>query len=97
MANVEKTVPRNFITPDGFGITGPCRRYLEPLIGGEDYPPYENGLPEYAKLSKMLQDDAAYIPLYYGVGAFLFKPYVKNAGTNNFFDHYWNEMSILQH
>jgi ATP-dependent phosphofructokinase / diphosphate-dependent phosphofructokinase len=50
VANVEKTVPRNFITADGFGITGACRRYLEPLIGGEDYPPYEKGLPEYAKL-----------------------------------------------
>ena len=50
VANVEKTVPRNFITPDGFGITGACRRYLEPLIGGEDYPPYEKGLPEYARL-----------------------------------------------
>ena len=52
---------------------------------------------DYAKLSKQLEDDAAYIPLYYSVGAFLFKPYVKNAGTNNFFDHYWSDMSILQH
>jgi len=49
-ANVEKTVPRNFISQDGFGITGACRKYLEPLIGGEDYPPYRNGLPVYAKL-----------------------------------------------
>ncbi len=50
VANVEKTVPRNFITADGFGITAPCRRYLEPLIGGEDYPPYKQGLPDYARL-----------------------------------------------
>jgi 6-phosphofructokinase len=50
VANVEKTVPRHFITADGFGITGACRRYLEPLIGGEDYPPYHNGLPRYARL-----------------------------------------------
>jgi 6-phosphofructokinase 1 len=50
VANVEKTVPRHFITADGFGITGACRRYLEPLIGGEDYPPYANGLPKYARL-----------------------------------------------
>ena len=50
VANVEKTVPRNFITADGFGITGACRRYLEPLIGGEDYPPYQDGLPQYARL-----------------------------------------------
>ena len=50
VANVEKTVPRNFITTDGFGITAACRRYLEPLIGGEDYPPYANGLPRYVRL-----------------------------------------------
>ena len=43
-------VPRNYITTDGFGITAACRRYLEPLIGGEDYPPYKNGIPVYAAL-----------------------------------------------
>ena len=50
IANEEKKVPRNFITPDGFGITPACRRYLEPLIGGEDYPPYARGLPRYATI-----------------------------------------------
>ena len=50
VANVEKKVPRNFITADGFGITEACRRYLEPLIAGEDYPPYRNGLPDYVKV-----------------------------------------------
>jgi 6-phosphofructokinase 1 len=50
VANVEKKVPRNFITADGFGITAACRRYLAPLIGGEDYPPYKNGLPDYVEL-----------------------------------------------
>ncbi len=50
VANVEKIVPRHFITEDGFGITAACRRYLEPLIGGEDYPPYQRGLPDYARL-----------------------------------------------
>ena len=50
MANVEKKVPRHFITADGFGITEACRRYLEPLIAGEDYPPYRNGLPDYVKI-----------------------------------------------
>ncbi|MBK7250950.1 MAG: 6-phosphofructokinase [Gammaproteobacteria bacterium] len=50
VANLEKKVPREFITEDGFGITGPCRRYLEPLIAGEDYPPYRNGLPEYVQI-----------------------------------------------
>jgi 6-phosphofructokinase 1 len=50
VANREKQVPRNFITSDGFGITAACRRYLLPLIGGEAYPPYRNGMPVYAAL-----------------------------------------------
>ena len=50
VANKEKMLPRSFITRDGFAITAACRRYLEPLIRGEDYPPYRKGLPRYAKL-----------------------------------------------
>jgi 6-phosphofructokinase 1 len=50
VANKEKKVPRDYITDDGFGITEACRRYLEPLIAGEDYPPYKNGLPEYVRI-----------------------------------------------
>ena len=50
IANQEKKVPRNYITADGFGITAACRRYLLPLIGGEDYPPYRAGLPAYVAL-----------------------------------------------
>ncbi|MGO9039177.1 MAG: 6-phosphofructokinase [Steroidobacteraceae bacterium] len=50
IANREKKVPRNYITADGFGITAACRRYLLPLIGGEDYPPYRAGLPSYVEV-----------------------------------------------
>ena len=50
VANQEKKVPREYITADGFGITPPCRRYLEPLIAGEDYPPYRDGLPDYVRI-----------------------------------------------
>ena len=50
IANKEKFVPRSYITKDGFGITARARRYLEPLIHGEDYPPYKNGLPDYVTL-----------------------------------------------
>ncbi len=50
IANQEKKVPRHFISTDGFGITAACRRYLAPLIGGEDYPPYRDGLPAYAQM-----------------------------------------------
>jgi len=50
IANAEKMMPRDFITADGFHITAKCRQYLEPLVQGEDYPPYRNGLPAYVKL-----------------------------------------------
>jgi 6-phosphofructokinase 1 len=50
IANKEKMLPKRYITKDGFGITAAARRYLEPLIRGEDYPPYVNGLPQYVKL-----------------------------------------------
>lgn len=50
VANVEVKMPREYITEDGFGITDECRKYLEPLIMGEDYPPYHQGLPHYVKL-----------------------------------------------
>ena len=52
VANVEKKMPREFITEDGFGITAAAREYFAPLILGEDYPPYHNGLPAYARLAK---------------------------------------------
>ena len=50
VANVEKFMPRDFITRDGFGITEKCRRYLAPLIQGEDPPKFRNGLPVYVTL-----------------------------------------------
>lgn len=53
VANVEKFMPRDFITEDGFHITEACRRYLSPLISGEDYPPFKNGLPDYVRLKNV--------------------------------------------
>ncbi|MBK0392192.1 6-phosphofructokinase [Ramlibacter algicola] len=53
VANVEKPMPRKFITADGFGITEACKRYLRPLIQGEDAPKYRNGLPVYATLKNV--------------------------------------------
>ena len=50
VANVEKKMPRNFITRDGFGITAAARAYLAPLIRGEAYPTYRDGLPRYVRL-----------------------------------------------
>lgn len=62
VANVEKMMPKSYISKDGFGITQRCRNYLSPLIKGEDYPPYKNGLPQYVQLKnvavkKKLQDE----------------------------------------
>lgn len=53
VANVEKMMPKKFISKDGFGITEKCREYLLPLIKGEDYPPYKNGLPQYVTLKNV--------------------------------------------
>ena len=53
VANVEKFMPRDFISDDGFGITEKCRRYLQPLIVGEDYPAYRGGMPVYATLKNV--------------------------------------------
>lgn len=54
VANVEKMMPTEFISDDGFGITDAGRRYFAPLIKGEDYPPYVNGVPSFAKLKLQL-------------------------------------------
>jgi 6-phosphofructokinase 1 len=50
VANRERFLPPEFISSDGFGITAAARRYLLPLIAGEAYPPFKDGLPDYAKL-----------------------------------------------
>jgi len=52
VANVEKMMPKNYISADGFSITDSCREYLLPLIEGENYPPYNDGLPNYVVLKK---------------------------------------------
>ena len=64
VANHEKMMPRDFISDDGFGITDACRRYLQPLIAGEDYPPYVDGLPAYVSLKN--ESVAAVLPAFGG-------------------------------
>ena len=55
IANREKKMPASFIRKDGYGITTAARRYLEPLIRGEAYPPYgREGLPKYVVLKNAL-------------------------------------------
>jgi 6-phosphofructokinase 1 len=53
VANQEKLLPPDFISADSFGITEAARRYLAPLIVGESYPPFRNGLPDYVKLQNV--------------------------------------------
>ncbi|MES9906184.1 MAG: diphosphate--fructose-6-phosphate 1-phosphotransferase, partial [Sedimenticola sp.] len=53
--NVEKMMPMDFISKDGFGITDKCKEYLYPLIKGEAYPPYDdNGMPDYVTMKNVL-------------------------------------------
>jgi 6-phosphofructokinase 1 len=54
VANVERKMPKSYIANDGFGITAKCKDYLQPLIEGEDPPPYKNGLPQYVRLNNKL-------------------------------------------
>ncbi|MCF6198011.1 MAG: 6-phosphofructokinase [Hyphomicrobiaceae bacterium] len=56
IANVEKMMPREYISKDGFGISDAGREYLLPLIQGEDYPPYKNGMPDYVTLKNQIVD-----------------------------------------
>lgn len=53
VANVERKMPRNFITEDGFHITPACRQYMLPLIQGEDFPPFKNGMPKFVQLKNI--------------------------------------------
>lgn len=54
VANVERKMPKNFISKDGFGVTAAARRYLAPLIAGEDFPPFKDGLPQYVRLKNQV-------------------------------------------
>ena len=54
VANVEKPMPKRFISKDGYGITAAGRRYLAPLIQGEDYPTYKTGIPKYVRMKNVL-------------------------------------------
>ncbi len=56
VANQEKAMPAEFIAANGMHVTEACRRYLTPLIQGEAYPPYVNGLPDYIRLKNQLVD-----------------------------------------
>ncbi len=54
VANIEKALPKSYISKDGFGITLRCKNYIKNLVQGENYPPYVDGMPDYAKLKHPL-------------------------------------------
>jgi oligopeptide transport system substrate-binding protein len=83
--------------PDANCGSGYDTQAYDQLLAKADTEALPGATTDYQKLGKMLEDDATYIPLYYSVGAFLFKPYLKGAGTNNFFDYYWDQIQILSH
>jgi oligopeptide transport system substrate-binding protein len=71
---------------------------VEDLVAKADAEPVlDKAIPDYISASKQMMADAAYAPLAYFKGEFLFKPYLQGAGSNNFNDFYWNEMKIGSH
>jgi oligopeptide transport system substrate-binding protein len=70
---------------------------VEALVKKADAEPLDQAIPDYLAATKQMEADAAYAPLVYFKGEFLFKPYLQHAGSNNFNDYYWNEMKIGSH
>jgi oligopeptide transport system substrate-binding protein len=83
--------------PDSNCTSGYDTVAYDTLLAKADAEPPGFGLSDYVALNQQLIDDVVYIPLYYSVGAFLIKPYVSGAGSNNIFDFGWNEIQILYH
>ena len=83
--------------PDANCGSGYDTSAYDSAVAAADAKPLDQATPDYINIMKMLENDAVYIPLYYSQGAFLFKPYVQGAGTNNFFDYYWNQIQIQSH
>ncbi len=83
--------------PDVSCTTGYDTKAYDQLLARADAEPLTAAIPDYKTLSRQLIDDIAYIPLFYTVDAFLFKPHVLGAGANNMFDYYWNQIQITSH
>jgi oligopeptide transport system substrate-binding protein len=86
-----------FIKAGGSNVGGYTDPKVEDLVKKADAEPLAQAIPDYQAATKQMEDDAAYAPLVYFRGQFLFKPYLQGAGSNNFNDYYWNEMKIGKH
>jgi len=83
--------------PDVSCSSGYVTTAYDQLLAKADSEPMSAALADYKALGKLLMDDAGYVPLYYTVGAFLIKPWVRGAGSNNLFDYPWNQISLYTH
>jgi len=83
--------------PDVSCSSGYQTHAYDELLARADSEPLTAAIPDYKALSRQLIDDVVYIPLFYTVDAFLFKPYVIGAGSNNMFDYYWNQIQLNSH
>ncbi|MEA2657025.1 MAG: oligopeptide transport system substrate-binding protein [Chloroflexota bacterium] len=83
--------------PDSGCTSGYSTPAFDALLAKANAEPLQTALPDYQALSQMLISDVVYIPLFYSVGAFLIKPYVTGAGSNNFVDYSWADIQIHTH
>ena len=83
--------------PDMSCSSGYQTHAYDELLARADAEPLSMAITDYKTLSRQLIDDVAYIPLFYTVDPFLFKPYLLGAGSNNMFDYYWNQIQITAH
>ncbi len=86
-----------FVKQGGSNGSGYSDPKVEALVKKADAEPLDQAIPDYQAASKQMIADAAFAPLVYFKGEFLFKSYLQNAGSNNFNDFYWNEMKIGSH
>jgi oligopeptide transport system substrate-binding protein len=83
--------------PDVTCSSGYDTKAYDQVLAKADGEPAADATADYKALGRQLIDDVAYVPLYYTVGAFLIKPYVQGAGSNNLFDYYWNQIALTSH
>jgi oligopeptide transport system substrate-binding protein len=83
--------------PDASCTSGYATKAYDQLLARADAEPVGASIPDYKALNRQLIDDVVYVPLFYTVDAFLFKPYVLGAGSNNMFDYWWNQIQMLSH
>ena len=83
--------------PDANCTSGYDTKAYDQLLARADAEPLPMAIPDYKTLNRQLIDDVVYIPLFYTVDAFLIKPYVLGAGSNNMFDYWWNQIQLISH